>query len=721
MHTIADTESLNPVERAVVELAAANRGAFEVSSRSDTKGPAIRGGKKKLFKPDDLAYARRCCDAIPRLIELQLVRHASGKNGYELTNFGWQLSRKLSQQSRAASLAGSSMSIDVTQPITSANTPQQEERPNATLNLAPGESLLDQLEERVAEETADAQPTPGNQSLSIRPGELAREILGESGGDQPPQGGATLNLSSEAPSSDNASLSFRPGESARDLLRESDAELPPRDGATLNLSSEDDVFDQLQQKVDAATAEADASPNMTVAPPPKPAAPAVGADSAPTWRTSKSKDADLLSSLGLNEGFRPEEPRTLEETGLSIAFIDDLVLKVVQNAGSISGREIAEHVCLPLAVLEDRFAEMRKRRTITPTASAMLGDHVYQLTDEGRQRAAAAMRECAYAGVAPVPLDDYVDSVQAQTIRTEKPKRPQLEKAFSDINVEPEMLAQLGPAISAGKGMFIYGPPGNGKTTVAQRITKCFGQNILVPHAIVEDGQIIKFFDPSCHEPVQSKAGSLLKASEHDRRWVRIRRPTVVVGGELTMDSLELKHDHLSHVSEASLQLKSNCGSLLIDDFGRQRVNPTELLNRWIIPLENRIDYLGLANGKKIEVPFEQLIIFSTNLDPTDLADDAFLRRIPFKIEVGAPSRDEFIKLFGIFAKKLKVDCPQESLDYLLATHYDSCDRPFRRCQARDLLDQVAHYCEYNELEPTAVPEILDHAVNNYFTVMADE
>jgi predicted ATPase with chaperone activity len=267
--------------------------------------------------------------------------------------------------------------------------------------------------------------------------------------------------------------------------------------------------------------------------------------------------------------------------------------------------------------------------------------------------------------------------------------------------------------------MFIYGPPGNGKTTIAQRITRCFGQDVLIPHAIIEGGQIIKLYDAACHERVQSQLSSLLKVNEHDQRWVRIRRPTVVVGGELTMDSLELKHDPVSHISEASLQLKSNCGSLLIDDFGRQRVNPTELLNRWIIPLENRIDYLSLANGKKIQVPFEQLIIFSTNLEPHDLADDAFLRRIPFKIEIGAPARDEFIKLFEMFARKLKVECPRESVDYLLATHYESCGRPLRRCQARDLLDQALHYCEYNELPVVATPAILDHAVHNYFTAMS--
>jgi SpoVK/Ycf46/Vps4 family AAA+-type ATPase len=281
------------------------------------------------------------------------------------------------------------------------------------------------------------------------------------------------------------------------------------------------------------------------------------------------------------------------------------------------------------------------------------------------------------------------------------------------------MLAKLGPAISAGKGMFIYGPPGNGKTTIAQRITRCFGQNILIPHAIIEDGQIIKFYDASCHEVVESPASKLMSTSNQDRRWVRIRRPTVVVGGELTMDNLELKHDPVSHVSNASLQLKSNCGSLLIDDFGRQRINPTELLNRWIIPLENRIDFLTLANGKKIEVPFEQLIIFSTNLEPSDLADDAFLRRIPFKVEVGAPSRDEFLKLFHVFAKKSKLECSLDALEYLLTHHYERCGRPMRRCHARDLLDQVNHFCEYNELPKVATNEILDHAVRNYFTAMS--
>lgn len=580
VHTIATPESLSPAQQDVVRIAGRNGGKIEISSRSDTHGPAVRSGKEKLYNPQDPTYAHHCCDAVPALIELQLLRTGSLPKHFELTNFGWQISRKLTSKNPE-----SSPRMDIEQ----------------TLSLA--SVSLAALQEPEPE-TSSTPPSPCNQS---------------------------------------------------------------------------------------------------------------------TWTSAAAESPSheaLVAALGLDDSFIPEEPSTLAETGLSATFVEDLVLKIVQTAGSLTGKQISDRVCLRTTILEDIFADLRRRQYIAINGSAMLGDHIYQLTELGRERARVATQECAYTGPAPVPLDDYIDSVQAQTVRSEKPKRSRLEKAFSDINVEPEMLAKLGPAISAGKGMFVYGPPGNGKTTIAQRITRCFGQNILVPYAIIEDGQIIKFFDASCHEPVQSVASQLIKTSNQDRRWIRIKRPTVVVGGELTMDSLELKHDPVSHVSGASLQLKSNCGCLLIDDFGRQRINPTELLNRWIIPLENRIDFLSLANGKKIEVPFEQLIIFSTNLEPSDLADDAFLRRIPFKIEIGAPSRMEFTKLFEVFAGKSKIECSQEILEYLISHHYESAGRPMRRCHARDLLDQVNHYCEYNELPKVATREILDHAVNNYFAAM---
>jgi predicted ATPase with chaperone activity len=429
----------------------------------------------------------------------------------------------------------------------------------------------------------------------------------------------------------------------------------------------------------------------------------------------------LLAALKLDEGFRPQEVRSEQESGLNSTFIEDLILKYLAGIGSASGRSISDHICLPLAVLENRYAALRTRQEISPVSSGMLGDYVYRLTDQGRDKAMRAIRECAYAGPAPVPLEDYTNSVQAQNIRSEKPRRKQLEAAFSDILASTDLLNQLGPAINAGKGMFIYGPPGNGKTTIAQRITRCFGQTIFVPHAIVEDGQIIKLFDSACHQQVRSTTESLLREAEFDRRWVRIQRPTVVVGGELTMDNLELKHNAVSNVSEASLQLKSNCGCLLIDDFGRQRVDPVELLNRWIVPLENRVDYLTLANGKKVEVPFEQLIIFSTNLEPHKLADDAFLRRIPFKIEVGSPQTEEFHTLFQLVANKQHIDCPREMIDYLIRKHYVACSRPLRRCHARDLLEQIQYYCEYNEYPPTINEQHLDYAVRNYFTSMPEE
>ncbi len=429
----------------------------------------------------------------------------------------------------------------------------------------------------------------------------------------------------------------------------------------------------------------------------------------------------LISALGLDDNFRPEAPTCLAETGLSDAFIEDLILKSLLSSGSESGRKIANLLCLPLPVVEERFDLLRSRQLISPTGSAMLGDYVYQLTDKGRERARRAMEHCCYVGPAPVPLEDYVNSVAAQAIRSEKPKRTQLEKAFEDIHVEPDMFDRIGPAVTAGKGMFIYGAPGNGKTTLARRITHCFGQQILIPYAIVEDGQIIKLYDGACHDLVQSDHDGLIKADDVDPRWIRIRRPTVVVGGELTMDNLELKHNPSGNLSEASLQLKSNCGCLLIDDFGRQRIDPTELLNRWIIPLENRIDYLTLATGKKIEVPFEQLIIFSTNLEPHDLADEAFLRRIPFKVHVGDPSIEEFHQLFEDYARMANVSYAEGLIDYLIETHYTGCARAMRRCHPRDLIDHVMNFCEYHEQPKRLEEDKIDHAVANYFTALSGQ
>ena len=310
----------------------------------------------------------------------------------------------------------------------------------------------------------------------------------------------------------------------------------------------------------------------------------------------------LLASILADESFRPTAPRTLEETGLTLSLIESLICKRLAIVGTSSGRDIAKHICLPFGILESLFQGLRSRQIIVHAGSAPVSDYYYSLTEQGRERARGALSSCAYAGPAPVGLGDYVVSVEAQTIAAEAPKRHQLKEAFSDISVDPNLFESLGPAVNSGAGLFLYGAPGNGKSTLAKRITMCFGQQIWVPHTILEDSQMIKVFDAAYHEPLETDEQSILRVAEHDRRWVPIRRPTVVVGGELTMDNLEIRHDPISNVSEAPLQMKSNCGCLLIDDFGRQRIEPAELLNRWIVPLENRHDFLTLSTGKKIRV-----------------------------------------------------------------------------------------------------------------------
>ncbi len=268
--------------------------------------------------------------------------------------------------------------------------------------------------------------------------------------------------------------------------------------------------------------------------------------------------------------------------------------------------------------------------------------------------------------------------------------------------------------------MFLYGYPGNGKTSIAERITRCFGTTVWIPKVLIVEGQIIKLFDMSNHEPVTSQASfGLLDESGYDHRWIEIKRPTIVAGGELRMEDLEIHYDHETKVSEAPLQLKSNLGTFLIDDFGRQRMQPVELLNRWIVPLEKRYDFLSLANGKKIRVPFDQLILFSTNLDPKQLVDEAFLRRIPYKINATDPTEEMFRKMISLFGPKLGFhEINQTAVDYLISHHYQRVGRPFRCCQPRDLLLQVRNYCVYNDLPLELKPEYIDFAAMNYFTVM---
>jgi predicted ATPase with chaperone activity len=430
------------------------------------------------------------------------------------------------------------------------------------------------------------------------------------------------------------------------------------------------------------------------------------------------REPGLLASLLAEDVFHPAEPQTLEQVGISPIVIETLICKYLLQIGSTSGRDIAQQLCLPFGILEDMLLALRSRQVLVHQGQAALNDYCYALTEQGIQRARAAMQACSYVGPVPVLLDEYNMSVEAQTIRAEPARREQLTAAFRGISIEPELLDSLGPAVNSGAGMFLYGAPGNGKTTLAKRITHCFGQHIWIPRTLTEDGQFIKLYDAACHEAVEGGENSIIKTAHVDTRWVKIRRPTVVVGGELTMDNLEIRHDPRSNVSEASIQLKSNCGCLLIDDFGRQRIDPTDLLNRWIVPLECRHDFLTLASGKKIQVPFEQLIIFSTNLEPLDLADEAFLRRIPYKIEVKNPSVTEFSRLFEAACHTFGCRFFPEAVHYLIETHYAPYGRPLRRCHPRDLLAQIKNYCMYYGRPMELRPDYLDRVVRSYFTAL---
>ena len=417
--------------------------------------------------------------------------------------------------------------------------------------------------------------------------------------------------------------------------------------------------------------------------------------------------------------FIPAEPKTFREARLTESEVESLILKYLLNRGDASGHSIAEQVKLPFALVEPLLYQMKTDRLVTHKGAASMNDYVYQCTDIGRERGRRLWEHCTYFGSAPVALEEYITSVEAQTIQEQHPTVEDLKRAFKDLLIEPTMLRRLGPAINSGRGLFLFGAPGNGKTSIAERVTAAFGETLWIPRAIGIDGEIIRLFDPANHQAVPlEKSHGLVEGVKADKRWIRIRRPTIVVGGELTMDNLEITLNTTTNISEAPMQLKSNCGTLVIDDFGRQRMSTDELLNRWIVPLEKRYDFLNLANGKKIQVPFDQLIIFSTNLEPKDLVDDAFLRRIPYKIEVVDPSEDAFRKLFEIMCPIVGIPYRQEAIDHLIEKHYKATGRPFRCCQPRDLLMQIRNHCFYQKTEPELTNENLDFACENYFAVM---
>lgn len=443
------------------------------------------------------------------------------------------------------------------------------------------------------------------------------------------------------------------------------------------------------------------------------------AASVPAVHTSSPAASAARPVAATADEFIPIEPDTFRQSQLTESQVETLLLKLLLSRGSCIGRDAAEQIRLPFKLIDVLMRQMKADQLVVYSGAAPMNDYEYQLTDLGRERARRQAEQCTYFGAAPVSLQDYCKSVTAQSLTKQHPTVAALKHAFEDLLINKRMLDRLGPAINSGRGLFLYGAPGNGKTSIAERVTRSFGQAIWIPRAVGVDGEIMRLFDPSNHEELPLEAsGGLLDQRKIDKRWVRIRRPTIVVGGELTMDNLEVLLNRATGICESPLQMKSNCGTLVIDDFGRQRMRTDELLNRWIVPLEKRYDYLNMPGGKKIQVPFDQLIVFSTNLEPKQLVDDAFLRRIPYKIDVQDPSEDEFRSLFKIMAPKFDLEYNDDAVTYLIEHHYHRVKRPLRCCQPRDLLLQVRNYCYYQDLAPAMTREYFDFAVANYFAVM---
>ena len=432
-------------------------------------------------------------------------------------------------------------------------------------------------------------------------------------------------------------------------------------------------------------------------------------------RADAAEPADAMSGAG---DFRPKPVESIAETRLSEALIESLIFKYLLAVGHDTGRGIASAIAMPPKPIIEMLANLKGRQFVYHRDSTTMGDFEYALSDAGRERARTFVLECTYVGPAPVTLEDYVASVQAQSITLEQAGADDLRHAFKGLLINDHMFERLGPAINSGRGLFLYGAPGNGKTSIAERITACFGGHVWVPYAIFTSGEIITFYDPQSHEAADAEGPKIFKSAQTDPRWIKIRRPTIVVGGELTMESLDLQYNSYTKITEPPLQLKSNTGTFVIDDFGRQRMRPIELLNRWIVPLEKRHDYLTLANGKKIRVPFDQLIIFSTNLEPRELVYEAFLRRIPYKINVIDPTEEEFRELFEMMAPVIGVDLEPGAVDVLIDKHYRSVERAFRCCQPRDLLQQIKNFSTYQSVPAEATEEAFDAAVENYFAVM---
>jgi hypothetical protein len=419
----------------------------------------------------------------------------------------------------------------------------------------------------------------------------------------------------------------------------------------------------------------------------------------------------------------PTEPADIEATGIDGSDLMGLLLKLIYVDRLETVRQFASAIKMPYHIVLDLVQMAIDRKLLinlgSRSDSGSLSDLCYMFTEEGKRWTLDALNRVGYAGPAPVTLDDFTYQVNLQKVTNEIVTFERIRKATAAYTIDDSLIEQCGPALNSGRAMLLYGPPGNGKTSVAQCMANVFNDVIYVPYAIDVEGQIIRVFDPSIHVPLDraevtdDDTLSLVRREVFDARWVACRRPFVIAGGELTLDMLDLRYDESGHFYEAPLHVKALGGCFIIDDFGRQLVSPTNLLNRWIVPLESRIDFLKLHTGKSFSVPFEELIIFSTNLEPEALMDPAFLRRLPYKIEVGAPSLESYRVIFEKECAKQGFELPAEAFDAIVHKLKNEKDLDLACYQPKFIVEQVVASCRFMQQPPRFEPRYVNNALNN--------
>ena len=410
------------------------------------------------------------------------------------------------------------------------------------------------------------------------------------------------------------------------------------------------------------------------------------------------------------ESMGPAMPEELAETGISEGFLCDLALKHVAMMPEPTTNAIAENLHLPRTLTEEILQRLYREKLIEVRMQQNVGATRYAMLDHGWERVERLQSLCGYTGPAPVSLSDYAHMMRLQAVPSKHATMESVRTAFRDLILPETLLQTLGCVINSRRSLFLTGIPGTGKTAIAERINGALYGPIWIPYAIEIDGQIIRVFDSHSHRAMPTED----VPAEHDRRWVLIERPLIIVGGELTLEATDLMWSESARFYEAPFQMKANGGTLVIDDFGRQRVSPVDLLNRWIVPLERRVDYLALHTGKKIEVPFEELVVFSTNLDEKDLADEAFLRRMGYRARVEPPTPAAYVEIFKRAAYTRGLKCEQAVLDHVL-NNYMIEHRQMKGCEPRDLLNRVTDICLFDGRALELSPHVIDVAWRNYF------